>query len=210
MITNADRTQEYKTSRVTHADNHKHGGNELTTQFVDNRQETNSNWELNELANNSSTIKHAIQLNATFNKSSRIAMQLKDREDAGSLKVGGKNLIPNQQNNLNKGIPSKNSVTQFGGRKGDKKTKKASKKDADAREGSREARYASTTGGGTTTFNNNEKKLPKAPKGQEYIETDVGKGRNNRGKRRVVSLVESNTGKVLKQYNTEDHYSTFK
>lgn len=98
-------------------------------------------------------------------------------------------------------------VMQLNGKK--KKGKYASKKDAPSREAAREAKYASTTAGGTTIFNNAEGRLPKAGKGQQYIETDVGAGRHDRGRRRIVSLTEEKSGRVLKQYNTDDHYKTF-
>ncbi len=92
-----------------------------------------------------------------------------------------------------------------------KKTKRRrrSKMGTHAREARREARYASTTGGGTTIFNNNEGRLPRAGRGQHYIETDVGRGRHDRGRRRIVSLVQTSGGRVLRQYITEDHYRTF-
>ncbi len=78
------------------------------------------------------------------------------------------------------------------------------------REARREAGYSATTGGGTTEFNNNEGKLPKASKGTHYIETDSGRGREDRGARRIVSLVKDNSGQVIRRYITYDHYRTFK
>ncbi|WP_417873725.1 eCIS core domain-containing protein [Xanthomarina gelatinilytica] len=116
----------------------------------------------------------------------------------------------NQHSHLHNGPVTQGKFVAQLGKKNKKKGKRASKSDASAREGAREARYAAKSQGGTTTFNNNEKKLPKAPKGTKYIETDVGTGRTNRGKRRVVSLVEKGSGRTLKQYNTEDHYATFR
>lgn len=77
------------------------------------------------------------------------------------------------------------------------------------REARRESRFTSTTNKNTTEFKNNEGRLPNARKGTHYIETDSGKGRNDRGCRRVVSLVD-NTGRVLKQYITYNHYGSFK
>ena len=87
--------------------------------------------------------------------------------------------------------------------------KNRSSMSAEDREARREARFSSTTAGGTTVFDNKEGRLPRAPKGTHYIETDSGKGRENRGKRRIVSLVEDAGGRVLKQYSTYDHYETF-
>lgn len=111
--------------------------------------------------------------------------------------------------NLNDTQPIQTKLVVQLGKKNKKKKKDASKRTAPEREGARNARF-SAKNEATTTFNNNEKKLPRAPKGTKYIETDVGSGRTNRGKKRVVSLVENGTGRTLKQYNTDDHYSSFR
>jgi len=91
-----------------------------------------------------------------------------------------------------------------------KNIKSAKTMGAPTKEARREARDSSTTEGNTTTFNNGENRLPKARNGQQYIETDIGRGRVDRGRERIVSLVESGTGRVLKQYATDDHYSSFR
>lgn len=89
-----------------------------------------------------------------------------------------------------------------------KGTKAGAKNYGAAKEARREARYAAKEGG-TTIFNNAQGLLPAAGKNQHYTETDVGAGRQDRGKRRVVSLVETSTGRVFRQYHTDDHYSSF-
>lgn len=84
-----------------------------------------------------------------------------------------------------------------------------------SKESRREAKFAmhmhvQNGAGAPTVFNNDERRLKKAPKGTHYIETDVGAGPIDRGRRRTVSLVESSTGRVLSQHQTEDHYASFK
>lgn len=125
--------------------------------------------------------------------------------DKNSLSAGNKRtLVPAQLRSKNADIQG-NEAIQL--KKPDKKNR--SSMSSEDREARREARFSSTTGGGTTIFDNKEGKLPRASKGTHYIETDSGKGRENRGKRRIVSLVEDSGGRVLKQYVTYDHYSTF-
>jgi len=99
-------------------------------------------------------------------------------------------------------------VTQLRNGKRKKQVKWASQRDAPAREAAREAHYAAGIGGGARTFENEEGRLPRAPRGHRYIETDVGAGRVDRGRRRLVSLVDAR-GRIVRQHNTEDHYRTF-
>ena len=114
------------------------------------------------------------------------------------LDVTSHNATPNMDASVQRQV-----VAQLAGGK-----KLASKNSDYDREGARKARFEAKAGG-AVIFNNNERRLKRAPKGQHYIETDIGAGRVDRGKRRVVSLVESGTGRVLRQHNTEDHYKTF-
>lgn len=64
-----------------------------------------------------------------------------------------------------------------------------------------------------TTFNNRKdverstgQPLPKLDRGCQYVEGDVGRGRSDRGKRRLVAEVVQSTGQIREIYFSDEHY----
>jgi len=76
------------------------------------------------------------------------------------------------------------------------------------KEAIRELRYLEATDGRLTEYQNNSSpKLPNAGRGNTYYEFDVGSGRFNRGRARIVALFAPNG--LLAMYFTDTHYRSW-
>ena len=76
------------------------------------------------------------------------------------------------------------------------------------KEAIRELRYIQATDGRLTEYQNNSSpRLPNAHRGNTYYEFDVGAGRFNRGRARIVALFSPD--RLMKMYFTNTHYGSW-
>lgn len=77
------------------------------------------------------------------------------------------------------------------------------------KEALRQLRYLQASDGRLTEYQNNSSpRLPTAGRGNTYYEYDVGRGRIDRGRARIVALF-SPDGRLMSAYFTDSHYRSW-